>query len=146
MLYMSPVSLIFHTLNTFKSWLRFNLVVVQYWYQSVPVRSKHSWPFSTINRGQTLGTHWSCPTFPLHISFASLRFNVSFEKLLFIKNQKVKLFLVTTILWVRWLYQKIYLGSVFGVPAVFQYHAPNFFFIFFLSGVRAVISGLVQGL
>ena len=41
-----------------------NSVVVQNWYQSVPVRSTPTPdPYPHSNRGQTLGTHWSCPPF-----------------------------------------------------------------------------------
>ena len=48
--------------------LPMNSVVVQDWYQSVPVRSTPTPdPYPHSNRGQTLGTHWSCPIHPLHI-------------------------------------------------------------------------------
>ena len=51
-------------INSFNSRLRFNSVVVQDWYQSVPVRSTLSPdPYPHSNRGQTLGTHRSCPPF-----------------------------------------------------------------------------------
>ena len=54
------------------SWLRFNSVVVQDWYQSVPVRSTPTPdPYPHSNGGQTFGTHWSCPTHPLHISLVT---------------------------------------------------------------------------
>ena len=56
-----------HLQNIF-SRLRFNSVVVQDWYQSVPVLSTlKPDPYPHAIGGQTLGTHWSCPTFPLHI-------------------------------------------------------------------------------
>ena len=52
-------------INSFNSQLRFNSVVVQDWYQAVPVRSTPTPdPYPHSNRGQTLGTHWSCPTHP----------------------------------------------------------------------------------
>ena len=48
--------------------LRFNSVVVQDWYQSVPVQSTPTPdPCTHSNGGLTLGTHWSSPTHPLRI-------------------------------------------------------------------------------
>ena len=48
----------------FNSRLSFNSVVVQDWYQSVPVGSTPTPdPYPHPNGGQTLGTHRSCPTF-----------------------------------------------------------------------------------